>query len=80
MVVIRLSRKGMKKQPMYRLMVADNTFPREGRFLENVGTYHPLAGANSLVLKQDRIQYWLQSGAQPSETVRNLLKSQKPRS
>ena len=74
MVVIRLSRKGMKNQPFYRITVADQSFPRDGRFLEVVGTYDPLGKSERVILKKDRVKFWLDRGAQPSDTVRSLLK------
>ncbi len=72
-VKIRLARHGAKKRPFYRIVVADNDAPRDGRFLENVGTYNPLMEPAEVTLKADRIQYWLQQGAVPSDTVKSLL-------
>jgi small subunit ribosomal protein S16 len=72
-VKIRLARHGAKKRPFYRIVVADNDFPRDGRFLENVGTYNPLMDPAEVTLKAERIQYWLQQGAVPSDTVKSLL-------
>ena len=71
---MRLRRVGTKGKPFYRIVVADQRSPREGRFIENLGTFNPLANSNEVVLKTDRIKYWLEKGAEPSETVRNLLK------
>jgi small subunit ribosomal protein S16 len=73
-VKIRLARHGAKKRPFYRIVVADNESPRDGRFLENVGTYNPLRDPVEVTLKTDRVQYWLQQGAIPSDTVRSILK------
>ena len=73
-VKIRLARHGAKKRPFYRIVVADNESPRDGRFLENVGTYNPLKEPAEVSLKTDRIEYWLQQGAIPSDTVKSLLK------
>lgn len=73
-VKIRLSRHGAKKKPFYRIVVADSESPRDGRFLENVGTYNPLVDPAQVVLKQERIQYWIDQGAIPSDTVKSLLK------
>ena len=73
-VKIRLARHGAKKRPFYRIVVADNDSPRDGRFLENVGTYNPLQDPVEVTLKTDRVQYWLQQGAIPTDTVRNILK------
>ena len=73
-VKIRLARHGAKKRPFYRIVVADGESPRDGRFLENVGTYNPLRDPAEVTLKTDRIQHWLQQGAIPTDTVRSLLK------
>jgi len=73
-VKIRLARHGAKKRPFYRIVVADNESPRDGRFLENVGTYNPLRDPVEVTLKTDRVQYWLQQGAIPTDTVRSILK------
>ena len=75
-VKIRLARHGAKKRPFYRIVVADNDSPRDGRFLENVGTYNPLMDPAEVTLKTDRIQYWLDQGAIPSDTVKSLLKKE----
>jgi small subunit ribosomal protein S16 len=76
MVVIRLSRGGAKARPFYNIVVADKRNRRDGRFIERVGFYNPLAkgGEEPLRLAQDRLSYWLGVGAQPSETVQRLLK------
>ncbi len=73
-VRIRMSRHGTKKKPFYRIVVTDRESPRDGRFLEVVGTYTPQTKAKSLTLKRDRITHWLSKGALPSETVAVLLK------
>ena len=73
-VKIRLARHGAKKSPFYRIVVADSESPRDGRFLENVGTYNPLKEPAEVTLKAERVQYWLQQGAIPSDTVKGLLK------
>jgi small subunit ribosomal protein S16 len=75
-VHIRLSRQGSKKKPFYRLVVTDHRSPRGGRFLENVGTYDPSKDPGQLVVNRERLEYWRGCGAQPSETVRQLLKRQ----
>lgn len=75
-VKIRLARHGAKKRPFYRIVIADSESPRDGRYLENVGTYNPLREPAEVTLKTDRVQYWLQQGAIPTDTVRNLLKAQ----
>ena len=75
-VRIRLARHGAKKRPFYRIVVADNDSPRDGRFLEKVGTYNPLQDPAEVVVQRDRIDYWLSQGAVPTDTVRNLLKKE----
>ena len=64
---------GSKKKPYYRINVADSRSPRDGRFIETVGTYNPLVEENQVTLKEDRVLAWLADGAQPSDTVRNIL-------
>jgi small subunit ribosomal protein S16 len=71
---IRLTRLGAKKTPFYRIIVADSRSPRDGRFIEHVGTYDPRAESDKVVLKPEKIKYWLGKGAKPSETVRSILK------
>ena len=73
MVIIRLARAGAKKKPFYRVVVADQRFPRDGRFIEQVGTYDPKKTANGINLQIDRIEHWMSAGAQPSDTVRDIL-------
>ena len=75
-VKIRLTRKGTKKKPFYRIVAADVECPRDGRFLEILGTYNPMAEPAVIELKQDRVQYWLGEGAKPSTTVKSILKQQ----
>jgi small subunit ribosomal protein S16 len=74
MVRIRLRRTGRKKTPTYRIVVADSTSPRDGRFIEIIGQYNPRQGEQALNLDTARANYWLDSGAQPSDTVRSLLR------
>ena len=74
MVKLRLKRIGAKKRPFYRIVVADSRAPRDGKFVESVGTYDPRQKPSSVTLQEDRIRYWLNNGAQPTDTVRNLLK------
>ena len=74
MVKIRLRRMGAKKAPYYRIVVADSRAPRDGRFIEEVGTYNPAAESEKLKVNMDRVQYWIASGAQPTDTVRGLIK------
>ena len=73
MVKIRLRRMGAKKAPFYRVVVADSHFPRDGRFIEEIGTYDP-AGENKIKVDMERVKYWVSNGAQPTDTVRGLLK------
>ena len=75
MVKIRLRRMGAKKAPYYRIVVADSRFPRDGRFIEELGTYDPAAeGEFKLKVDMERAKYWIANGAQPTDTVRGLLK------
>jgi small subunit ribosomal protein S16 len=75
-VKIRLARHGAKKRPFYRIVVADSESPRDGRFLESVGTYNPLKDPAEVTLKTDRVKYWMEQGALPSDTVKSLLKKE----
>ena len=74
MVKIRLRRVGAKKAPFYRIVVADSRAPRDGRFIEELGTYNPAADGEKLKVNMDRVQYWIANGAQPTDTVRGLMK------
>ena len=74
MVKIRLRRLGAKKAPFYRVVVADSRFPRDGRFIEEIGFYNPTVDPAELKVDVDRAQAWIKTGAQPTETVRDLLK------
>ena len=76
MLKIRLRRTGAKKQPSYRVVVAEVTAPRDGTFLEILGHYNPLTEPATVQVKEDRIKEWLQRGAQPTERVERLLKKQ----
>ena len=73
-VRIRLARHGAKKRPFYRIVVADGERARDGRFLEKVGTYDPKHDPAKVTVKTERIQYWIDKGATPSDTVKSLLK------
>jgi small subunit ribosomal protein S16 len=77
-LMIRLSRIGKKKHPFYRIVVTEKTRPRNGRFVEIVGTYDPSKKPYLVQLKQERVDYWLSKGAQPSDTVRSFLRNPKP--
>jgi len=71
--VIRLRRMGKKKQPFYRVVVADSKFPRDGRFIEIVGTYDPKKDPAEINIKEEKVLEWLRKGAKPSDTVKSLL-------
>lgn len=73
-VKIRLARHGAKKRPFYRIVAADSDSPRDGRFLEKLGTYNPLQDPAQVVLDADRVKYWIGQGATPSDTVKTILK------
>lgn len=79
-VKLRLTRKGTKKKPFYRIVAADIQAPRDGKFLEAVGTYDPMQNPAVITLKQDRVQYWLEQGAIPTTTVKSILKKQSTQS
>ncbi|MBP3624005.1 MAG: 30S ribosomal protein S16 [bacterium] len=74
MVKIRLRRVGAKKAPFYRIVVADSRSPRDGRFIEEIGTYDPMADSGKIKVDMERAKYWIANGAQPTDTVRGLLK------
>lgn len=73
-VRIRLQRFGAKKRPYYRIVSADSRAKRDGRFLEQVGTYDPMQSPHKITFKEDRMEYWMSVGAQPSDTVASLYK------
>ena len=74
MVKIRLRRMGAKKAPFYRIVVADSRSPRDGRCIEEIGTYNPLVESNNITIDDEKAQTWIKNGAQPTDTVRGLLK------
>ena len=74
MVKIRLRRMGAKKAPFYRVVVADSRYPRDGRFIEEIGYYNPCVSPAEIKIDADRAKEWIKTGAQPTETVRDLLK------
>jgi small subunit ribosomal protein S16 len=76
-VTIRLSRHGAKKRPFYRIVVSDRRFPRDGRYIEQVGTYDPNAATGALKLDRDKIETWMKKGAKPSQTVSELIQKEK---
>jgi small subunit ribosomal protein S16 len=73
-VSIRLRREGAKNRPYYKVVVADSRSPRDGKFIELIGTYDPKKPDHNSTLKLDRIEHWMSKGAQPSDTVRSLIK------
>lgn len=73
-VKIRLRRTGAKKAPSYRIVVADSRYPRDGRFIEQLGYYNPLTNPAEVKIDAEKAQKWLANGAQPTETVKSLLK------
>ena len=75
-VRIRLARHGAKKRPFYQIVVADNESPRDGKFLEIVGTYNPLQDPAEVLLKGERVKHWIDQGAIPTNTVKGLLKKE----
>jgi len=79
-VTIRMSRHGTKKRLFYRIVVSDRRFPRDGRYIEQVGTYDPSAATGGLKLNRDKVETWIKKGAKPSQTVSELIKKQKPAS
>ena len=74
MVKIRLRRMGAKKKPFYRIVVADSLSPRDGKCIEEIGTYDPLSSPSTVKVDVERAKYWISNGAQPTDTVRALLK------
>ena len=74
MVKIRLRRMGAKKAPYYRIVVADSRSPRDGRCIEEIGTYNPLANPATVTVDAEKAQQWIKNGAQPTDTVKALLK------
>lgn len=75
MLAIRLMRTGAKKRPSYRIVVKEKQSKRDGAYLENLGTYNPTRDPAEIKLKADRVQYWISKGAQPTDTVRRLIKA-----
>lgn len=77
MVRIRLKRIGTTNQPAFRVVVADNRSPRDGKFIEEIGTYLPLKKGDNVTLKMERVEYWLKMGAQASDTVASFIRNAK---
>ena len=75
-VKLRLKRMGSKQKPFYRIVAADSRSPRDGRFIETVGTYNPIKGADVVTIDEEKALNWLKNGAEPTATVRNILSKQ----
>ncbi len=75
MVKIRLQREGKKKAPFYHIVVADSKSPRDGKIIEQIGTYDPMVSPSKIVLDKEKLEKWMKNGAQPTETVRALIKN-----
>ncbi len=75
-VKLRLKRMGSKAKPFYRIVAADSRSPRDGRFLEVIGTYNPVKGSEVVTISEEKALYWLNNGAQPTDTVRSILSKQ----
>ena len=73
--VIRFARHGCKKRPYFRIVVQDKRAPRDGRFIDHIGAFDPVKGESSVSIERDRLEYWLSTGAQMSDSVRNRLKA-----
>lgn len=73
-VKIRLRRMGAKKSPFYRIVVADSRYPRDGRFIEEIGTYNPLTDPSEVKIDNEKAKQWLKNGAQPTDVVKRLFK------
>ena len=74
MVKIRLRRAGAKKAPFYKVVVADSRYPRDGRFIEEIGTYNPMVEPSEIKIDAEKVDEWIKKGAQPTDTVKSLLK------
>ena len=74
-VKIRLKRMGAKKAPFYRVVVADSRYPRDGRFIEEIGTYNPLTDPSTINIDKEKAEKWIKNGAQPTEVVGKLFKA-----
>lgn len=75
MVKIRLQREGKKKAPFYHIVVADSRSPRDGKIIEQIGTYDPMTEPSTIVLNTEKLEQWMKNGAQPTETVKALIKN-----
>ena len=75
MVKIRLQRQGKKKAPFYHIVVADSTSPRDGKIIEQIGTYDPMTKPSTIVVDKEKLEQWIKNGAQPTDTVKSLIKN-----
>ena len=75
MVKIRLPRQGKKKAPFYHIVVADSKSPRDGKIIEQIGTYDPMTKPSTIVLNKEKLEQWIKNGAQPTDTVKSLIKN-----
>ena len=75
MVKIRLQRQGKKRAPFYHIVVADSKSPRDGKIIEKIGTYDPMTKPSTIVLDKEKLEQWIKNGAQPTETVKALIKN-----
>ena len=75
MVKIRLQRQGKKKAPFYHIVVADSRSPRDGKIIEQIGTYDPMTKPSTIVLNKEKLEQWIKNGAQPTDTVKSLIKN-----
>ena len=75
MVKIRLQRQGAKKAPFYHIVVADSRSPRDGKIIEQIGTYDPMTKPSTIVLNKEKLEQWIKNGAQPTDTVKSLIKN-----
>ena len=76
MVKIRLQRAGKKKAPFYHIVVADSKSPRDGKIIEEIGTYDPMTDPSTLVLDKEKVAYWIKNGAKPTDTVKSLIEKE----
>lgn len=75
MVKIRLQRQGKKKAPFYHIVVADSKSPRDGKIIEQIGTYDPMTKPSTIVVDKEKLEQWIKNGAQPTDTVKSLIKN-----
>ena len=75
MVKIRLQRQGKKKAPFYHIVVADSKSPRDGKIIEQIGTYDPMTKPSTIVLNKEKLEQWIKNGVQPTDTVKSLIKN-----